>query len=123
VNELTILDADVKEFMESCHWNFQKSWHGRINVSVWLQLNRLKRVKLKGVLVIEDEIAQRTIPIDECISPSTTNILLTRSLVLSGKGKLKTLKIKLQCQGCDLSDVTLDCAHLKPHNKRALQAA
>ncbi|SMF21650.1 hypothetical protein SAMN02745866_01355 [Alteromonadaceae bacterium Bs31] len=114
MKNMLVYQANVDHFMAQCGWRFDKSWFGRFDVSLWIKPLLKCNVGLELIFIIEDQSRRRAILLDQYNAFSSQEILLTRSIPLSGKGSLKDLKIKLHYQGCEQSEIVLDHFHFKP---------
>jgi len=89
------VDLDADAFMRDCMWGFERSWFGRIDVSVWLAAIRGNTGSVQLILDYTDDNRDYSISIDSGRAGIGANILLNNRLTITGKGPISSMKMRL----------------------------
>jgi len=113
MDERHLSSLDPARFMKASGWNFNKSWTGRVDISAWLHASMAANSSLYLFLVYQDQENTHSVPVDQCLIPTSESILLNARIKLSGRGNLQSLQLKIKCAGCNTSAILLEDLSVK----------
>lgn len=100
MTDIVVSSYDPKMFMEQSGWNYSKSWDGKIDVSLWVNTFSGDNARVYLLLEYEDASGKRSVPVDRYLSRISGSVLLNGRVLISGKGALKSIALKIRAEDC-----------------------